>query len=605
LYAPLPIRGASEPPTRVSHYLAVFARMKDGVSLEQARAEMDRLGVQLEKEHPVENRGHGIHVTLLREELVGPVRTGLLLMWGAVVFVLLIACANVANLLLAQAAARRREMALRAALGASRARLARQALVESAAIACAGGLAGLAVGRLGIAALRWGAAEAGLDLDRLTLDLRVAGFALGASAAAGLLFGLLPAWQLARQDVNEPLKEQSRSPVAVRREIRLALVASEVALASLLLVGAGVTLKSFRTLLGAEAGFRIDGVLTAAVSLPPARYPEPARMLTALAGIEERLAAAPGVRAVGATSFLPLAGMDGRRGLGIEGRAPTPEAPRRAHPRSATPGYRDALGLTMAAGRWFTAADDERAPLVAVVNEETGRRYWGDQTPIGSRVSIGGTEEWREVVGVVRDVRFWGLGRAVNPEVYVPLRQFPASTATFALLADGDPAALAPSVREAVRAVDSELPVSAVMTMAQHAARSTAARRTVLVLLSIFAVVALALAAAGIYGVMGRLVSLRRGEIGVRMALGASPRDMMRLIMREGLGHAFVGLAGGMAGGVVLAQVFRAMLYETSPADPWALAGTAGLLLASAAAACYAPARRAMRVDPATALRDS
>jgi putative ABC transport system permease protein len=605
LWVPLALEGGAQPPPRANHFLSVFARMKPGMTVERARVEMDRIGAQLSQQYPDTNRTHGAWVVLLRDELNGTVRTGLLLLLGAVGFVLLIACVNVANLLLTRAAARRREIALRSALGASRARLARQALTESLLLAVMGGAVGILVATWGIDVLKQMAPPDApiLGLNRIGVDARVLLFSSALSLLTGVLFGLLPAWHFASQDLNDALKDGGRSPGGIRRRLRLALVISEIALASMLLAGAGLALRSFQTVLRAEAGFKSDGVLTALISLPAARYRGEEKLVATFEQIAERFKSIPGVRAVGGINNLPLSGQDGRRGVGIEGREPTPDAPTRAHPRAVTPDYFRSMGIQLIAGRSFTSMDKVDAPLVVIVNETMARRYWPGISPLGKRIVLGGTQDWREVIGVVRDVRHWGLDRPVNPELYLPLPQYVSSGLNFTISTDGDPASVASAVRDQLRSVDADLPLSSVRTMNQVAARSIGSRRTAMMLLAIFGTFALILAAAGIYGVMGHLVALRTAEIGVRMTMGAQPRDIMRLVLHEALVQAGAGLAIGLLASVLMMRSFRALLYEVSPSDPITLFGVSIVLLSTALLACAVPARRAMRVDPVTALR--
>lgn len=604
LWVPLALEGLSEPLPRASHQLAVYARLKDGVTIEQARADMDRVGKLLEQQYPDTNRGHGGWVTSLDDYLKTPVKKTLLLLLGAVAFVLLIACVNVANILLAKAAGRRREMAVRAAVGAGRARLAGQMLTESLVLAALGGLAGLFVAWWGIALLRQLTPQNVplVGLSHLTLEPRIVAFTAVLSLLTGVLFGFLPAWHLAGQDVNVSLKDGGRSPGSVRRHLRAALVVSEIALASLLLVAAGLTLRSFQSVLDLPAGIRTEGRLTAGLTLPASRYPTPASELTTFAQIEEKLRALPGVRAVGATNLLPLSGRDGRRGVSIEGRPADPDVPTRAHPRSVTPGYFEAIGITLLGGRGFTNEDGPTAPKVAIVNDTMARRYWPGASPIGRRIRLSDSD-WIEVVGVIADVKHWGLDAVVNPEMYFPYAQSLSRGLTFVIAADGDPASLAPAVRDRVQAIDPSLPLSSVRTMDQIASTSVASRRAAMLLLAVFGGLALALAAAGIHGVMSHLVALRRGEIGVRMTLGASPAAVMGLILREGALQAIAGLAIGLSGGVLIMRGFRTMLFGVAPADPLTLAAVAAGLLAVALAACAIPARKAMCIDPVAALR--
>ena len=604
MWAPIPFQGVTQPLSRASHTLWVYARMKPGVSLADARSDMDRVGSLLSEQYPDTNRTHGAWVTTLEDEVREPVRGGLWLLLGAVAFVLLIACVNVANLLLARAASRRREVAVRTAVGASRLRILGQMLTESILLAGLGGAAGLLVAYWGIYALQQLAPAdvPVLGLDRIHLDLRVLGFAFLLSLLTGLLSGTLPAWTLAGQDVNDALKSGGRTGGGVRRRLRVGLVISEIALASLLLVGAGLTWRSFHSLLNADVGVSTKGVLTTLITLPSTRYRGDEKLRATFAEIEQRFASIPGVRAAGATNLLPLGGQDSRRGVHIEGRPDDPDTPTRAHPRSVTPDYFTAMGIQLKAGRPFTEADRANAPLVVIVNETMARRYWPGASPVGQRLTLS-DELQREVVGVVHDVRHWGLDQPVNPELYLPLSQVAARGLTFALAATGDPAALAPAVREQLRAIDPDLPLSDVRTMEQVAARSVESRAAAMRLLAIFGLLALVLAAAGIYGVMTHLVALRGSEIGVRMTLGARPSDVMKQILREGAVQAVIGLAVGLSAGTLLMSAFRAMLYEVSPADPITLLTVGGVLLATALLACVVPARRAMKVDPVAALR--
>ena len=607
LWAPLAISLAPTPPTRSNHSLEVFARLKPGVTIEAARADMDRVGAVLQKEYPDTNRTHGVYVRPLAEDLSRPVRAGLLMLLGAVAFVLLIACVNVANLLLARAASRRREMAVRAALGAGRGRLAGQALSESVLLGLAGGVAGLVVATWGIRLLR-GLIPAGLPLvgvQHLGLDGRVLLFTFVLSILTGLVFGLLPAWQIAREDVNQSLKDGGRCPGQLRRRLRAGLVVGEIALASLLLVGAGLTLRSFQRLLNTDAGFETAGRTVALVTLPGRKYTDDQTRLTTLEEIERKFEAIPGVRAVGATSRLPLGNENSRMGVGIEGREPTPDTPTRAHIRAVTGRFFGAMGITLVSGRAFGAADHEQSLPVAIVNRTMAERYWPGASPLGKRVRLGGTEVWREVVGVVGDARNWGLDRPVNPEMYLPVRQLPWTTVFFVVVTDENAPAPGPAMREALRAVDPDLPLSNLRTMEDVARRSTALRQSTMILLSVFGALALILAAAGIYGVMAHLVALRTAEIGVRMTLGAKPADVLRMLLREGAVQSLAGLAIGLTGGVLVVRSMQSLLFEVTPADPLTLVGVAALLTSTSLLACYVPARRAMKVDPVEALRAS
>jgi putative ABC transport system permease protein len=605
LWAPMPLTGGPTPPTRSNHQLEVFARMKPGVTIDTARADMDRVGALLQKQYPETNRTHGVYVRPLAEDLTLPVRSGLLMLLAAVAFVLLIACVNVANLLLARAASRRREMAVRAALGAGRGRLAGQALTESVLLGLAGGAAGLIVAHWGIGLLRR-LAPAGVPLlgvQNIGLDGRVLLFTFVISILTGVVFGLLPAWHIAREDVNASLKEGGRSPGNIRRRLRTGLVVAEIALASLLLVGAGLTLRSFQRLLNVDAGFEIAGRTSALVTFPGRKYSDPQTRLATLEELERRFAALPGVRSAGASSRLPLGNENSRMGVGIEGREPTPDVPTRAHIRAVTGHFFEAMGMRIVGGRQFGAADHEKSLPVAIVNQTMADRYWPGISPVGKRVRLGGTREWREVVGVVGDARNWGLDRPVNPEMYLPIRQLPWTTVFFVVATDQHVAAPAAAMRDALRGVDPDLALSSVRTMEEVTQRSNAARQSTMILLSVFGALALVLAAAGIYGVMAHLVTLRTGEIGVRMTLGARPTDVLKLVLREGALQALAGLAIGLTGAVLLMRSLRVVLFEVGPADPLTLLAVGAILTATSLLACYVPARRAMKVDPVTALR--
>jgi predicted permease len=479
-------------------------------------------------------------------------------------------------------------------------------LTESIMLGLIGGAAGLVVAWWAIEALRR-MTPSGVPivgLPHLGLEPRVLLFTLGLSLLTGLLFGLLPAFTLAGQDLNTSLKDGGRSPSGVRRSLRVALVISEVALASLLLVAAGLTVRSFQELLNSEPGFKAEGVLTFTISLPPLRYEAEAAQLRAFQQIGDRLRALPGVTSVGATSHLPLTASDSRRGVAIEGREPTPDAPTRAHPRAMGGEYFQAMGMTLREGRAFTVADGPEAPLVAVINETMARRYWPHEaSALGKRFMLSSPEAWWQVVGVVADVRHWGLNVPVNPEMYLPDGQYGFPDRTFVVRTASDPRLLAAGVRDSVRAVDPALPVSDLRPMTDVAAGSVAAQRSGMLLLSVFGVLALVLSAAGIYGVMSHMVALRTSEIGIRMTLGAQPSSVMALILKEGVTQASVGLLVGITAGVFVMRAFRAMLYGVQPADPVTVVGVAVLLFATATLACLVPARRAMRVDPVQAMR--
>ena len=606
LWAPLVLEVEGQPPSRVSHNFEVFARLKPGVTLDQARVTMDRLGKQLEAEYPQENRGHSAWVTSLREEFVGPVRENLAAIFAAVGLVLLIACVNVASLILTRAASRRREMGIRAALGASRLRLVSQSLAESITLSLAGGVLGLGVAFLALQALPLVLPEqvSVVDIGNLTLDVRLLLFALALSVLTGVLFGLLPALAVSRPDVVEAVNQGGRGAAGVRRRVRRGLVIGEVALATLALVGGGLVIRSFMALMSQPAGFSADRRLTTTLVVPAARYATPDQRRVLLEDVERRLGALPGVTSIGAVNLLPLGGGDSRTGIGIEGRERKEgEPPTRMHPRIVTPGYFSTMGIRVLRGRDFTAADAASGEPVVVISEASVRRYFPDENPLGRRVQFGGDNIQRTIVGVVADVRHWGLAQPANPMIYWPQAQASRNFLTFVLKTAGDPAALAGGVRAALAEIDPLLPAGELRPLDEVVSRSVRSQRALMILMGAFGVVGLVLAAIGIYGVMAQLVAVRTHEIGVRMTLGARPRDILGHFLLDGLWQTAVGIVLGLAAGAYLMTLAQTILFGIAPWDPLTLAAVCGLLLVASLAACLIPARRAMRVDPVEAIR--
>jgi putative ABC transport system permease protein len=604
MFTPLVLEAPGEPPSRTSHNFGVFARLKPGVPFEQARSEMDRIGKDLEQTYPQLSRGHGANVTSLPEEVTGPVERTLVVLMAAVGFILLIACINVTNLLLAKAAGRRREMAVRAAIGAARARLMRQVLVECGVMALAGGALGLLFAVWTVQLLASQLPAVARPDQTVIFSVPILAFTVAMCLVTGLLAGVLPAWHLVREDPAEPLKEGGRSPVSMKRALRFGLIVTEVALTSLLLVGAGLTLRSFQAVLSQPAGLETDHRLTFRLGLPGARYRDRAASLRFFGELESRLAAEPLITAAGGTMLPPLTGMDGRRGVVIENRDVQPEdGPTRAHPRPVTINYLQAAGATIREGRGFQPGDTETSLQVAIVNETMAHRYWPGASAIGKRVRFTDQDAWREVVGVVGDIKHWGLDAPVNPELYMPTTQFPAFALTWVLRTNGDPLALVPIVQRHVSELDRDLPLFQVRTMEEVAARSVERRRWTMMLLAVFAVLALVMAAAGIYGVMAHLVSLRTPEIGVRLTLGASPASVMRQILGEGALQAGIGLIVGLGGSLAVMRGLRTILFGIEPTDPITLVSVGVSLMLVALLAVTVPALRAMRVDPVTALR--
>ena len=601
---PLVLQTPAEPASRTSHNYAVYARLKPGVSLEQARSEMDRIGKDLEQTYPTLSRGHGSHVTSLPEEITGPVERTLVVLMAAVAFILLIACINVTNLLLAKAAGRRREMAVRAAIGAARSRLMRQVLVECIVMAAAGGAAGLLLAVWTVRLLASQLPAVARPDQTVIFSVPVLLFTLALCVATGLLAGVLPAWHLVREDPAEPLKEGGRSPAGLKRKLRFGLIVAEVALTSLLLVGAGLMLRSFQTVLSQPAGIETDRRLTFRIGLPGARYPDRPAAIRFFREFESRLAGESLIRAAGGTMLPPLTGMDGRRGVVIENREVGPDdGPTRAHPRVVTANYLPAAGATIREGRGLLPSDVETSLPVTVINETMAKRYWPGKSAIGGRVRFTDQDIWREVVGIVGDIKHWGLDTPVNPEMYVPFTQFSAFAMTWVLQTNGDPLALVPIAQRHVREIDANLPLFQVRTMEEVAASSVERRRWTMMLLAVFAVLALVLAAAGIYGVMAHLVALRTPEIGVRLTLGARPAAVMRQVVGEGALQAAIGLVLGLGASLAVMQGLRTILFGVEPTDPLTLLGVVIALMVVAVLAVLVPAFRAMRVDPVVALR--
>jgi predicted permease len=592
--------------------LSVLARLKAGVRPIEAQAELDRLGALLTAQYPQNygaQRRFRIIVAPMLEDYVGELKPALLLLAGAVGFVLLIACANVANLLLARAAARRQEMAVRLALGAGRGRLARQLLTESVLLALAGGAAGLLLAAWGAELLLRFAPDNLPRLGEAGLDGRALAFTALASLATGVIFGLAPALQASRPGLNEALREGGRTGAGAPR-LRNAFVVAEIALALVLLAGAGLTLKSFWRLQAVEPGFNPDCVLTMRLLLPFTTHPQTGDRAAFFRQVLERLRALPGVAAAGAVSRIPMAPGNNSGTMTGEGSAAGRNEPQgETEMRWASPGYFQTMGIALLRGRDFNDTDVEGALPVAIVDESFARRFYPNEDPIGKRIKRGGsrsTSPWKTIVGVVRPVRNQRLDIASLPQAYFPVFQEADAmhNLSFAVRASGgEPLGLAQSVRAAVLEVDRNQPIYDVKPLQQIVADSIALRRLALLLLSVFAVAALALAAAGIYGVMAYTVTQRTHEIGIRMALGARGSDVVRLVVRQGAQLALSGVALGLVAALALTRLIEALLFGVSPTDPLTFAGIALLLLAVAIAACWIPARRATKVDPIVALR--
>jgi putative ABC transport system permease protein len=593
---------------RGSGYLPVIGRLKPGVTLAQAQQEMDGIAAQLAREYPQANGERGVTVVPLPEQLTGRVRPALLVLLGAVGMLLLIACANVASLLLARAAEREREFAVRAALGAARGRLARQLLTESLLLALLGGLVGiLLAGWVSSAILSLSSG----DLPRageVRIGGRVLAFAFVVSALTALIFGLAPALRFSRPDLNRQLREGGRGATGlVRQRLRQALVVSEVALALVLLVGAGLLMRSFARLLQVTPGFSTDRALALEVHIwGVARTPE--QRAAFFEQTLDRIAALPGVRAAGAVTALPFhdSAIDPTVTFTIEGRpAPLPGQEPTAYLTVTTADYFNAMGIPLRRGRFYNRFDRQGTAPVALISETMVRRYWADEDPVGKKITarLFGQPINCEIIGIVGDVRHTGLDSDPRPELFRPHLQSPYGSMTYVVRTAADSLTLLPAVKKEIWAVNKNLPFTSTATVEQLVSRTLDQRRFTLLLLGSFAALALLLAAVGLYGLISFTTRQRTHEIGVRMALGAQARDITRLVVREGLLLALPGVAIGVAGAWALTRFLSGLLFGVSATDPVTFAALSTLLLVVALLACYIPARRAAKVDPMVALR--
>jgi predicted permease len=595
---------------RGSHGLEVLGRMKPGVSAAQLQSDMDRVAKTMIEEHrsyPYEKYGFAIITHPLLEETVGDVKTSLLVLMAAVGLVLLIACANIANLMLARSTERQREMETRMALGASGWRLGRQLLTESVALAVFGGLVGLAITPWVLQGLVAIAAKTLPRAVHTTVDLRALGLTAVVSLATGILFGLTPALQAARRENFEGLKGGRSTEGRRPKRLRATLVICETALSLLLVAGAGLLLRSFAQILKVDPGFRPEGVLTLRVALPDAVYSKPEQVRGFYSELLERVQRVPGVQFVGAVSGPPLSGQGGSGTTTVDSQSVPPEdTTPEADQRVVTADYFKAMGISLVRGRFFDARDSDTAARVTIVDESLAQTYWPREDPIGKRLHGGGSKSkapWATVVGVVRHVHNRTLEARSRVEIYWSENQITASAMTLAVLTSGNPMNLVPTIQREVGAMDPDLPVYRVRTMTEVMGDSLERRRLALVLLGFFAGLALLLAGVGIYGVSSYSVAQGRQEIGLRMALGADRGRVMRLMIGRGMGPIGVGLAVGVILALSLTRLMSGLLFAVRPWDPLAVGGAAVLLTAAAFFAILIPARRATKVDPMVALR--
>lgn len=614
IWVPLSLGKAAT--NRNAQSLRIFGRLKPGVSIDQARAEMTTIAARLEQQFPGSNRD--VHVYPLQEKAVGSVRPALLLLLGAVGLVLLIACANVAHMLLAKGAARKKEIAVRLALGARRSRLIRQLLTESLILSSLAGLAGLLLGLCGTRVLVSMSPVNMPQVDSIALDWRVLLFTLGVSTLTGIAFGLAPAIQASALNLGEGLKESERGSTEGfhRNRLRSVLIASEFSLALVLLVGAGLLIRSFVALGNVDKGFDSENVLSMVVSVAGTSQQDPARRTVFFQELLRKVRAHPKVESAAAINHLPIAGDIWGLPFYLEGQAPLPPGDRQAAVYRVTlPRYFDTMKATLVRGRDFTDSDNMNAPGVIIINETLARKFWPRENPLGKRMSM--TEglkdvKWLTVIGVVHDIRQEDWTSELDNEVYLPYLQskdyldsdsFAVSYLTLVIRGRSDAASLAPELKSIVGSIDKEVPVSEIQTMDAVVAMVNSQPRFLMLLLGWFACVALVLAAVGIYAVMSYTVSRRTQEIGIRMALGAKEADVLKLVVTQGMVVALAGAGVGVGGALILSRLMKSFLYGVQTTDPFTFFAVPVLLSAVALLATYIPARRAARVDPMRALR--
>ncbi len=596
-----------------NEFLFVVARLKPDVTLQLAQTEMDTIAANVRQQYfgggdANDPASWGLLLRSLREIVVGDIRPALLVLTFAVGFVLLIACANVANLLLARAAARQKEIAIRTALGAGRWRVVRQLLTESVLLALAGGALGLLLAFLGIRLLLSLNENLIPRATEIGIDGRVLAFTFGVSLLTGVLFGLVPALQASKTDLHETLKEGGRSGAAhTRRWLRGSLVVIEVTSALVLLIGAGLLIRSFRRVQEVNPGFNPDKMLVMQLSLPNTKYKEPAQIDGFFHKVLQEIAALPGVKSAGISSSLPMSGMSSSGSFTIEGRTVPPgQMSPWGNRWAAGASYFQTMNIPLIRGRYFDDRDVVDAPGVAIIDETMARKFWPNEDPIGKRITFEGGQtnpRWREIVGIVGHVKQRGLDGESPVQYYFPHRQRPSSNAFLVVRTASEPQSLTGAVRSVIQSADKELPVFKVTTMEQMVADSTSQRRFTTILLSVFALVALILASVGLYGVLSYTVAQRTHEIGIRMALGAGAADVKKLVVRQGMTMVAAGVVLGLAAAFGLTRLMATLLFGVRATDPLTFVLLPLALALVALIACYVPARRATKVDPMVALR--
>jgi putative ABC transport system permease protein len=591
---------------RDCQHLKAIARLKPGVSLAQAQTEMSAIMDVMQLEHPKIYATHEIYITRLQDQFVGTIRPALYLLLAAVGLVLLIACANIASLLLARTSERAREIAIRLALGARRGRITLQLLLESLLLSFAGAGMGLLLALWGTEILTRLSPAKILQLQAVTTDARVLGFTLFVSLLTGLLFGLAPAWQGARQDVQLALKESAKSSAGKRRSrLRESLVVAEMVFALVLLVGAGLLIRSFVRVLDTAPGFEPRNLLTMTIPLAGAKYNETAQVSAFYTEALNRINALPGVEAAGVVGNLPFGGNMDMYGLHVEEKPlPNPAEAPNAERYSISPAYLRTMGIPLLRGRGFSEQDSANAPLVALINRTAAQRIWPNQDPLGKRIRLGSPQSpLRSIVGIVGDVNHYDLETPADLQAYVPHTQWTDSYMQLIVRTAVEPGTLIGPVRQAIHALDPDMPLYKVSSMRQLISASMAQRRFTLLLIAVFATVALLMAAIGLYGVMAYSVTQRRQEIGIRMALGADAGDVQKLVISRGMKLMLFGVVIGLGGALALTRLLRSLLFGVSATDPITFTAIPLLLMSVGLLACYLPARRAAKVEPMIALR--
>jgi len=603
-WSPIVINTANHP--RDNHFLRAIGRLRPGVTLPEAQAQMSTIARRIAAAYPESNQGVGVQLVLLKERLVQFIRPALLVLFGSVGFILLIACANVANLLLAKATKRQKEIALRTALGAGRFRLIRQFLTESLVLSLFAAAVGILVATWSLDLLRTLKPDTIPDVNSIHLDLHVLGFMLTIAFLVGIILGLAPAWHASRLQVNESLKESVGAGGTSGGSLRNVLVVAEIALSLVLLVGAGLMIRSFARLLGTDPGYDPNKLLTFQISLPDSRYPKVSNVIAFYRDALERISACPGVQSVAISNTLPPTGGETDAAFYVEGHKPSNlnEAPDTIYD-PISPGYFQTLRTPLIAGRYFTEQENNDGSPVAIINETMAREFFGGRETIGKRMNAEayGIKGWLEVVGVVADERFFGWDSDLYPATYFPYGVSPVKGMAFVVRTKTDPLSVSSAVRQAIWSIDKDLPFTEVQTMEQRLSQSFAGRRFHMILLGVFAGLALVLSLVGIYGVMSYAVAQRTREIGVRMALGAERLHVLRLVLGHGLVLTLIGVGLGLAGAFALTRFLASLLYGVGATDPITFAIVPLLLIVVAILACYLPAQRATKVDPLVALR--